>query len=423
MHGHKSDRILVVGTTTDYIEWIRKRRPGQAIFLTDRTIRQSAREPAPIDGEEILWDLSDHEGAKAAVDAHVAKWRINICGIACFDCEAMETTSRLAADLHLPYPSVEAIRISRDKYASKTIWQRNGIPCPRTRPIRSKAEIIEFLDDHPDGLVLKPICGSGSELVFLCRTPAECKASFDLIDTGLALRSDSGLFKNALSGGYRMLAEEWVGGPEYSCDFLIDAGQATILRTTRKIKMNRLPFGTISGYALCEPPDTGHLSMADLFIEATGLLGIRSGICMVDFVVRNGCPMLIELTPRPGGDCLPYLLEIAYGLDILGLTLDVAARKPLHLNAPITTTPMIGLRLHAHRGGTLKRINEKPLNGRRHVRQLHIIRQSGHEITMPPADYESWLLGHVIVAPDDRWDPDDLHAWLIDRFNVEIEPR
>ena len=49
----KKNQVLVVGTTSDYIEWIRKVRPGQALFLTEPKVRQNATEPCPDDGEEI----------------------------------------------------------------------------------------------------------------------------------------------------------------------------------------------------------------------------------------------------------------------------------------------------------------------------------------------------------------------------------
>ncbi|MBI9091692.1 MAG: hypothetical protein JEZ12_20985 [Desulfobacterium sp.] len=43
---------------------------------------------------------------------------------------------------------------------------------------------------------------------------------------------------------------------------------------------------------------------------------------MVDFIIRNHQPVLIEMPPRPGGDCLPFLLLEAVDLDIIRLALD-----------------------------------------------------------------------------------------------------
>jgi hypothetical protein len=39
------------------------------------------------------------------------------------------------------------------------------------------------------------------------------------------------------------------------------------------------------------------------------------------------------------------------------------------------------------------------LAGDPRVKEIFIKRDSGHEITIPPDDYDSWLLGHVIFEP------------------------
>ena len=418
---HRTDRVLVVGTTADYVDRLRNARPDQVIFLTEPGIRRSASEPTPAESEEILWNPEDVAGSRSAIQAHTLKWGIRLGGIACFDCEAMATAAQLAADLDLPYPSLEAVRISRDKYVSKQIWHRNGIACPMTRPVRDKADVSHFLSQHPNGVVLKPFCGSGSELVFLCRTPKACEEAVDIITAGLAARSHDAMFASAFAGEHRMLAEAWVEGPEFSCDFFVEDGRATILRTTRKIKLEESPFGTASAYLLCRQPDGGMDGMADFLLQAATAIGIGRGICMVDFIVQGDRPVLIEMTPRPGGDCLPYLLEAAGGLDTLGLAIDVAANRRVDLTVSQSYTPLIGLRIHAHRSGILKGFDTEALESDARVKQLMLIRQSGHKITMPPDDYDSWFLGHVLFMPDGKTSPARQCEQLARRIQVKIQ--
>ncbi|MCX5908762.1 MAG: biotin carboxylase, partial [Deltaproteobacteria bacterium] len=56
----KEKVTLVVGTTPDYIEWIRKITPDRGLFLTDPILRRRAKEPSPEAKEEILCDLADY---------------------------------------------------------------------------------------------------------------------------------------------------------------------------------------------------------------------------------------------------------------------------------------------------------------------------------------------------------------------------
>ena len=66
---HRS--TLVVGTTSDYIDWIRKVEPGKNIFLTDPLIRQKALEFSPCPQEEILCELTDYQLVADRIKEHM----------------------------------------------------------------------------------------------------------------------------------------------------------------------------------------------------------------------------------------------------------------------------------------------------------------------------------------------------------------
>jgi biotin carboxylase len=413
-------RVLVVGTTSDYIQWIRDACPGRALFITAPGIRDAASEPQPDPSEELLWDLSDMSGLMPALTAHLQTFNQTPAGIACFDCESMEPAAHLAKALGLTYPDISAIKNCRDKQISKQLWQKEKIPCPRVWPIHCLEDVLRLLPEVTAGLVLKPAKGSGSELVFLCRNQMEAKTAFHTLAAGLEKRRGSLLFGHTDT---RILAEERICGPEYSSDFILAPEGAFLIRLTRKIKPAGLPFGTAAGYEIpaALPPQLSMARLADLLGKAARALGILSGICMVDFVVKNQSPWLIEMTPRPGGDCLPQLLRASGNLDILKLTLDVAENLPLDLNG-IQFTPHMGIRIHAKKSGVLTAVHTHALASDPRVRQLEIRRLPGHVISLPPNDYDAWLLGHVII--DTRgWNfPETRAMMLAGRLNIEIQP-
>lgn len=420
---HNKRRVLVVGTTSDYIEWIRTACPNRALFLTDPEIRKNAREDSPSDIEELLSPLSDFNRIKTDLLCHLKRWDQTLAGVACFDCESMEVAALIASDFGLVYPDIYSIRNCRDKHISKQLWQKNNIPCPLTAPVNSMADVIRFLDLRQKEVVLKPFFGSGSELVFRCKTLEGCEEAFMTIKAGLKRRCENPLFKKTSSRDDLMLAEEFLDGPEYSCDFMIENDVITIIRTTRKIKPDNRPFGTVSGYVLLSDlsgqMDQAHLE--DILLKGAKCLGIQRGLCMVDFIVKDYQPVLIEMTPRPGGDCLPFLLKEAGGLDILKLTLDFAEEKPLDLNGMTHFTPHIGIRLHAHKAGVLKRFNTDLLQNEKRIKKIYFAREPGHVITMPPDDYDSWFLGHMIIAPDHKQYPETQCFLIAQRLGVEID--
>jgi biotin carboxylase len=412
-------KVLVIGTTADYIQWIRHACPGRALFLTAPGIRHAASEPLPDPSEELLWDLSDMSKLLPALTAHLETFNQTPTGIACFDCESMEPAAHLAAALGLTYPDISAIENSRDKQVSKQLWQAEKIPCPRVWPVHCIDDVLKLLPEVTAGLVLKPAKGSGSELVFRCRNRPEAETAFHTLAAGLEKRRKNPLF--GCTDG-RILAEERICGPEYSSDVILTPEGATLIRLTRKIKPAGLPFGTAAGYEIpaALPPQLSMTRLADLLWNAARALGILSGICMVDFVVKNNFPCLIEMTPRPGGDCLPQLLRVSGNLDILKLALDVAENKPWDLTG-IRFAPHMGIRIHARKSGILKTVHSHALASDPRVRQLEIRRLPGHVITLPPKDYDSWLLGHVII--DTRgWNfPETRAMMLAGRLNIEIQ--
>lgn len=120
---------------------------------------------------------------------------------------------------------------------------------------------------------------------------------------------------------------------------------------------------------------------------------------MVDFMVRQGDILLLEMAPRPGGDCLPALLRHCLGLDIIRLALDFAQGRPIRLPPPAGRDPCLGLRIHARRDGVLRKIDIGPLPRDPRLLEVQVTREPGHVIQMPPEDYDSWIMGYIIARP------------------------
>ncbi|OGR48681.1 MAG: hypothetical protein A3J80_13110, partial [Desulfobacula sp. RIFOXYB2_FULL_45_6] len=321
-------KILITGTTPDYIEWIRTSCPDRALFITHPDMRKNAAEDPPKNSEEILVELSDKDLVMNALLNHLKKWGQTLDGIFSFDCESMELASVIARRLNLEYPSLEAIYNARDKSISKQIWHRHQILCPRISPVNSALDVVEFFNTTAAGCVLKPFTGSGSELVFLCKDESGCRSAFETIQKGLRNRKENPLFKRTSSTDHLMLAEEYIDGPEYSCDFIIENESVRVIRLAKKIKSALKPFGTIQGYILpCDLPlSITESRFHDILFRSATALGIKRGICMVDFIISGETVTLIEMTPRPGGDCLPHMLKECAGLDMLKISLDFAEK-------------------------------------------------------------------------------------------------
>jgi biotin carboxylase len=399
--------VLVVGTTSDYIDWIREHHPGRALFVTDRAERAAAREPAPALDEEVLTDLARPEQALTDLRSHLARGAITPGGVTAYDCESMLLASRIASEFALPYPASASIRACRSKLLSKELWQRAGVPCPTVARVACADDAERFFERAGGAVVLKPLTGSGSELVFVCRTRAQCREAYQTIAANIHASRNRRMY--ALESADPddpdpqrvFVIESFVEGVEYSSDFILDEQGVRILRIARKVMARDASPGTTLAYevpaALPDAIDPQRLRAQ--LAAAAHSLGLQRAMIMVDFIVRGDRALLIEMTPRPGGDCLPPLIRRSGGLDTLGAALDFAARRPVRLPAPEAWRRLAGLRILARRDGVIDALDDRLLRADPRVLECVCKVGPGHRVSVPPADYDSRILGHVIFAP------------------------
>ncbi len=416
-------KVLVIGTTADYIDWIRKSRPDQAVFVTAPDIRRQARESEPAAFEEVLCDLVNEDAVFQSLAAHLASYGLQPVGVACFDCESLGLAASIAERLTLPFPSPKSIIHCRDKSLSKGLWRKHAVACPDFRLVRSAEDVAAFYRSIEGRCVLKPVSGSGSELVYVCDSEQSCRTNFKVILKELGRRNGNRLYNARNNGGPGILAEECVEGEEYSCDFLLDGDRVDIIRVAHKIKADHKPFGTVRGYILPASLSQAFLSndLSGTLFRGAAALGLTRSLCMADFIVRNHRIVLLEMTPRPGGDCLPFLLRRSCDLDMLGLAVDFSAGNPISLPDTLNMPPCMGVRIHAERTGTLKHLYAEDLLRDPRVMEGHFPRLSGHKVILPPADYDSWLLGHFLFTPSLGADPISECDILSKKVIVQIE--
>ena len=416
-------RGLVVGTTADYIDWLRRRRPGRALFLTDLRERRRVREQGPAPQEEIVCDLNDPADVRWRLEQYLANHRITLEGVLAFDCEAMALTAEIASAYSLPYPTPRSIADCRNKARAIQLWRHHRLAVPRSQQVASPGEAVRFLIRHGGPCVLKPVNGSGSELIFRCDSTVDCQRRFGEIRHGLDRRRRHPLYASQNHAESPLVIETLIEGTEYSCDFAIADDRVTPIRLTRKIMAHHLGFGTVGAYCLgpVRPSEIDAAKFERTLYQAARAIGITRAICMLDFIVHQGRMVLLELAPRPGGDCLPWLLRRACNLDILALLLDFSCRRTVSIPSCADSDNLIAVRLYAPHGGIIGEMDTTRIKNDRRVQEIHLIRNPGHRITMPPGDYDSRILGHLIFKPNSESDLEQQCWDVISKFVVRME--
>jgi len=425
-----NEKIIVAGTTHDYIKIIADRYPGRAVFLTEATECRRL-ETIGFSGkiDIVESDLSDHDKAFEDLKDYIAQHQYRPAGIACYDCESMLLASRLADKLGLPYPDERTIQNTRVKYATKQIWEKNGITCPRARLLRTPGDVLKFHEEIQQPLVLKPLTGSGSELVFLCETKLDCLRAVKTMTSMLADHHNQRMYASYTSPDSTvnprqvLEAEEYIKGREYSCDFIIDGRKLEIIRIARKYPLVEKYFGTTIAYLLpVEMPGDIKLKTIQKTLKQAALaLGIKRAMVMVDFIIRRGRIYMLEMTPRPGGDCLPDLIYRSCGFDILGAALDFAAGRKISVPAAKKWEQLVGLRLFAPKDGIIKNIDLSSFQNDNRIVSSYLKAGGGSRVILPPENYDTRILGHVIFKPRNKRMIAAECQEISDKINLEME--
>lgn len=403
-----NEKVLIVGTTADYIDIIYRRFPDRALFLTDPIERENSKDFCkPDEDSEVLCDLSNQDSVFKTLLEHINRCQIEISGIACFDCESLSLASYIAVKLSLPFPTHNAVTASRSKFISKYLWQKDNLPCPEVKLVKNPDEAVSFMDLLNKPIVMKPLTGSGSELIFLCNSKKDCYNAFYTLRERLKNHHDNRMYAILDANEERInprdvfVVEEYISGVEYSCDFVINENNLEIIRIARKIPAREQTIGTILAYILPAelPTKINMLDFKRQLKRAANALGIKRAICMLDFIIEDDKAKMIEIAPRPGGDCLPFLEKWSSGFDVISYTINFAAGVLVKLPKKSDWNPLVGLRLFANKQGTIHSIETDDFLNDSRVLECYIKHGVGHNVILPPRDYDSRILGHVIFKP------------------------
>ena len=405
----ESRPVLVVGTTPDYHARLYNDWAKPLLFLTDLRFKNHPALRCIPRSEILFASLDLHEKTIQQTLAFLASGKFGVSGVACFDCESLLLAARLASRLGLSFPPWQAIARSRNKFEARRTWTATGINSPYACLCSDVEETVRFFHSHEENIVLKPISGSGSELLFHCAKEDQLRSAVATLERELPLRRANPLFA-PFPGPFQAgdidpcrswIAEEFVSGEEFSCDFVFKGDKIFLVRETGKVKASDKPFGSVLAYTY--PPMYPEGFEKERLLEVLKIavlsLGFHGGFFMADYILRQGLPVLIELTPRPGGDSIPDLAKIAAGCDTLGLYLDFvtgAFEPPRHVF--MRPESYASINLFAPKEGKIRKLDGSRITSLPHVKMLFFKKTEGDRVILPPKDYDNRLLGHCIVA-------------------------
>ncbi|MFW6124979.1 MAG: ATP-grasp domain-containing protein [Pirellulales bacterium] len=302
---------------------------------------------------------------------------------------AVPTVARLCEALALPGPSKHAADVLADKGRFRRYQFERKVATVAHRVATTRAEAEAFFRTLPGRCVVKPVDASGSRGITIVGNEDQFAGAFPVA-------------KRASRCG-RVCLEAFLDGVEVGGDAFFIGGEPRFLAVTRKA---------------CTPPPrqipVGHVVPGDLDAHAQQsiarqLAGVLApldytGPVNFDVICRPGrTPVVIDIGIRNGGNCIPEIIRLATGVDLLAAALDAALGETPRLTGR-GAPGACGVRmLTSPTGGVVRSVPDAAALRRRfpEIIDLHYDIRPGQRVER--FTHGGCRLGHVLVrgpAPD-----------------------
>ncbi|MEV0176956.1 ATP-grasp domain-containing protein [Streptomyces sp. NPDC050803] len=209
--------------------------------------------------------------------------------------------ARLNEEFGLGGNSVDTVRLLKDKSAMRRRLAELGLSPVRFRVVHGAGELAAFLTELGGPAMVKPLDHGGSMHVYKAGTPADAAGIWAKAET---------------AGRTRMLAEEFLAGHEVSVEAFTDAGVHSVIAVTDKL----LGAGGFIEAGHSVPSRIDEATRQEIVELTTRLLdavGLVEGPSHTEIMITADGLRIIESHNRAGGDSIPELVRLAYGVDLV----------------------------------------------------------------------------------------------------------
>lgn len=233
------------------------------------------------------------------------------------------TVQYLAENLGLTHNSDRCIEISTNKYAMRQALKDGGVKVPFFKKVSDASELGDC-KEFSFPVIVKPTDRSGS------RGIAKILKKEDL-SNAVKQASEYSFEKKAI-------VEEYIDGPEFSCECVSFKGEHHLLTVTQKFTTGAPHFIETGHMEPAGLTDDKMAEVKEVIFKALDALEIKFGASHSEFRIRsNGEIGIIEIGSRMGGDCIgSNLVHLSTGIDFVKAVVEVASGKEPTLEKDLT---------------------------------------------------------------------------------------
>jgi len=297
--------LLIIGGAHEHGIGVRQAQDmGLKVFVTDGNRDAEAFALADCHAVASTYDAAE---TLAAARDHIRRGG-RIDGVMTLASDVPYTVAFVADALGLPGISLESARLASEKMAMKDAFARAGVPIPGYGPVRHADEVAAAAQRWGFPLIIKPVDSRGARGVQRLLPDADLAAAF----------AESARH----SPGGRVMAEQYLAGPQLSTEGFMIEGRAhipAVFDRNYEFLERYAPFIVEDGGEMPSRYSGSHGEEARQVMEQAALaLGIRDGIIKGDLVIHEGRVKVIELAARmSGGFFATAAAKASQGVDLV----------------------------------------------------------------------------------------------------------
>ena len=333
---------------------------------------------------------------------------LEIDGICTFSSDvAVPTVAAVAARLGLPGAGMEAAQIMADKGRFRAFLERTGLDHPRFCVAQGYAQAVEGLAHLRFPVILKPVDTSGSRGMTVLHALNETEAR----------RAFAHALAFSRSG--QVCVEEYIDAVEVGGDAILSQGHIAFLAITHKHLSGLL----VTGHSLpCDIAAKDQERVRAVLDRACAALGYRAGPLNFDVMVMPHRVVILEMSPRNGGNGIPAVIERASDVNVEELALRIAVAEAL---PPLAGKPIQrgagSFVFGSPRGGRLKAIADEASVRRLVPEVFHFqpFLRAGDRVQ--PFAHNGNLIGYALFDCRDATEYERLTHAITSALAIEIE--
>lgn len=351
--------------------------------------------------EQARGELVDY-GREVGVDGVITGWEF-FSGL----------STLVAADLGLPSHDPKFADAVRNKRAMAEAFDRASAPAPRTVSAADAdalaALIAEAGIEYP--LVVKPAENAGSIGVSIVRDAADLAGAVEFAQ-GWPVE-----FPHGTPLDNSVLAQEYVGGVEFSVESAIVDGQVRHIAVTQKFTTDDNSRAELGHTVPAELSSDDRATLLAAVESGLRALGLRHGISHTEIkLVSPGVAKIIEIGARPPGDHIMKLVRLATGISEAAVYITIAVGRTPDLEPTERRAAAIRF-LTPPRAGVFRGVSGVPES--EHIVEAEVYAEPGKEIGGPTDNVAR--VGYVIVTAGSATEVNELANDVVGAITVEVD--